>query len=69
MQLVTQVYLTTLTLWWCNFKRCCRKGSGTTNSDGASSGAGQSAWDFALTGDWDMLGLDGLAWGAGYGDS
>ena len=44
-----------------------RKGSGTKNSDGSSSGAGGSAMDFALTGAGDMLGLDGLAWGVGYG--
>ena len=44
-----------------------RKGSGTSNSDGSSSGAGGSAMDFALTGAGDMLGLDGLAWGVGYG--
>ena len=44
-----------------------RKGSGTKNADGASSGAGGSAMDFALTGAGDMLGLDGLAWGVGYG--
>ena len=46
-----------------------RKGSGTKNSDGASSGAGQSAWDFALTTDGEMLGVDGLAIGAGYGEA
>jgi len=44
-----------------------RKGSGTANSDGSSSGAGQSAMDIAVTGSGDMLGLDGLAWGTGYG--
>ena len=44
-----------------------RKGSGTSNSDGASSAAGQSAWDIALTTDGSMLGVDGLAVGAGYG--
>ena len=44
-----------------------RKGSGTKNSDGASSGAGQSAWDFALTTDGSQLGVEGLAIGAGYG--
>jgi outer membrane protein OmpU len=44
-----------------------RKGSGGKVNDGASSGAGQSAWDFALTGNGDALGVDGLAWGAGYG--
>jgi len=45
-----------------------RKGSGTSNSDGSSSGAGQGAWDFALTTDGEMLGVDGLAIGAGYGE-
>ena len=44
-----------------------RKGSGTANSDGASSGVGGSAMDFALTGAGDVIGLDGLAWGVGYG--
>ena len=44
-----------------------RKGSGTANSDGSSSGAGQSAWDVALTGSGDTMGVDGLAWGVGYG--
>ena len=46
-----------------------RKGSGTSNSDGASSGVGQGAWDFALTADGSMLGVDGLAIGAGYGEA
>lgn len=46
-----------------------RQGSGTTNADGASSGAGQSAWDFALTTDGSSLGVDGLAIGAGYGEA
>jgi hypothetical protein len=44
-----------------------RKGSGTKNADGASSGAGGSAWDVALTTDGSMLGIDGLSIGAGYG--
>jgi outer membrane protein OmpU len=51
------------------FNGAARKGSGTKNSDGASSGAGQSAWDFALTGTGDMLGVDGLSWGFGYGEA
>ena len=42
-----------------------RKGSGTSNADGASSGAGQSAWDFALTGS----PMDGMSAGAGYGEA
>ena len=50
-----------------------RKGSGTKNADGASSGAaadaGQGAWDFALTTDGSMLGVDGLAIGAGLGEA
>ncbi|MDC1186002.1 hypothetical protein N8006_03990 [Candidatus Pelagibacter ubique] len=46
-----------------------RKGSGTKNADGASSGAGQSAWDFALTTDGSMMGVDGLAIGLGYGEA
>jgi outer membrane protein OmpU len=44
-----------------------RSGSGAKNADGASSGAGQSAMDFALTGDGASMGMDGLAWGLGYG--
>jgi len=51
------------------FNGAARKGSGTSNSDGSSSGAGQSAWDFALTGSGDTMGIDGLAWGLGYGES
>jgi len=51
------------------FNGAARKGSGTSNSDGSSSGAGQSAWDFALTGSGDIIGVDGLSWGAGYGES
>ena len=50
------------------FNGAARKGSGAKNSDGSSSGAGGSAWDFALTGSGDMLGVDGLSWGAGYGE-
>jgi outer membrane protein OmpU len=46
-----------------------RSGSGTANSDGSSSAAGQGAWDFALTTDGSMLGIDGLAIGAGYGEA
>ncbi len=44
-----------------------RKGSGAKNSDGSSSAAGQGAWDVAITGSGDSLGVDGLAWGVGYG--
>ena len=50
------------------FNGAMRNGSGTKNSDGASSGAGQSAWDFALTTTGDSLGVAGLAVGAGYGE-
>jgi outer membrane protein OmpU len=46
-----------------------RRGSGTSNSDGSSSGAGNSAWDFALTGSGDTFGVEGVAWGAGYGEA
>jgi len=46
-----------------------RKGSGTSSSDGASSGAGQSAWDFALTTDGTELGVEGLTIGVGYGEA
>ena len=46
-----------------------RRGSGTANSDGSSSGAGQSAADVAITGSGDLLGVDGLAWGIGYGEA
>jgi len=45
-----------------------RKGSGTSNSDGATSGVGQGAWDFALTADGSSMGVDGLALGVGYGE-
>jgi outer membrane protein OmpU len=44
-----------------------RRGSGTQNSDGASSAAGGKAWDFALTTDGSSMDVDGLAIGAGYG--
>jgi outer membrane protein OmpU len=50
------------------FNGAARKGSATKNADGASSGAGQGAWDFALTTDGSMVGVDGLAMGAGYGE-
>ena len=46
-----------------------RKGSGTSQSDGSTSGAGQGAWDFALTTDGSLLGVDGLAIGLGYGEA
>jgi len=47
-----------------------RKGSGTKNSDGSSSGAGVgNAMDVAITTDGAMLGVDGLAVGIGYGNA
>jgi outer membrane protein OmpU len=51
------------------FNGAARRGSGTSNSDGASSAVGQGAWDFALTGTGDMIGVDGLSWGAGHGEA
>ena len=59
------------TLSGVTFNGAFRKGSGTKNSDGANSaaaGGGLGAWDFALTTDGSMLGVDGLAIGAGYGE-
>ena len=50
------------------FNGAARKGSGTKNTDGSSSAVGQGAWDFALTTDGEMLGVEGLAMGAGYGE-
>ena len=50
------------------FNGAARRGSGTANSDGSSSAAGQSAWDFALTGSGDDMGAPGLTWGLGYGE-
>jgi outer membrane protein OmpU len=46
-----------------------RKGSGAKSTDGASSGQGQNAMDIAITGAGDMFGMDGLAWGIGYGEA
>ena len=45
-----------------------RKGSGTANADGGASGVGGGAWDFALTADGSEYGVDGLAFGGGYGE-
>ena len=46
-----------------------KRGSGTSSADGASSGDGEgSGYDFALTTDGSMLGIDGLALGFGYGE-
>ena len=51
------------------FNGAARKGSGTANADGASSASGEgTSWDFALTTDGSMLGIDGLALGVGYGE-
>ena len=47
------------------FNGAARKGSGDKNADGAVSGAGQGAWDFALT----TSPLEGLSVGAGYGEA
>ena len=51
------------------FNGAYRKGSGTKNADGASSATGNGAWDFALTGSGDTMGIDGVAWGVGYGEA
>ncbi len=51
------------------FNGAVRRGSGAATADGGVSGAGQSAYDFALTGSGDMIGVDGLSWGAGYGEA
>ena len=48
------------------FNGAARKGSGTKNSDGGTSGVGQGAWDFALT---SSSLVDGLSVGAGYGEA
>jgi len=46
-----------------------RRGSGTANSDGSSSGSGEGSFmDAAITGSGDTMGVDGLAWGVGYGE-
>ena len=50
------------------FNGAMRRGSGAANTDGSSSGANGGAWDFALTGSGDMIGVDGLSWGVGYGE-
>jgi len=47
-----------------NFNAALRKGGAGSQSDGASSGAGEGAWDFAAT---TSLG-DSLAVGAGWGE-
>ena len=46
-----------------------RRGSATANADGASSGSGEGSFmDAAVTGSADVLGLEGIAWGVGYGE-
>jgi len=51
------------------FNGAMKRGSGTANTDGSSSANGEgSGWDFALTTDGSMLGIDGLALGFGYGE-
>ena len=51
-----------------NLNAAMRKGPSGANADGAGSGEGTgSGYDFALTTDGEMLGVDGLAIGAGYG--
>ena len=50
------------------FNGAMRRGSGAANSDGSSSGTNGGAWDFAITGSGDLMGVDGLSWGAGYGE-
>jgi outer membrane protein OmpU len=50
------------------FNGAFRKGASGAAADGATSGEGSgSGYDFALTGAGDMMGLEGLAWGLGYG--
>jgi outer membrane protein OmpU len=51
------------------FNGAARKGSSAKNTDGGSSAAGQGAWDFALTTDGAMMGLDGVSMGLGYGQA
>ena len=50
-----------------------RKGHGTSNSDGGSSGGsdgtGMGAYDVALTTDGSSMGVDGITMGAGYGEA
>jgi outer membrane protein OmpU len=51
------------------FNGAARKGAGGKLTDGSSGGSSMGAWDFALTGTGDMMGVDGLAWGTGYGEA
>ena len=51
-----------------NLNAAFRKGASGAAADGSTSGEGSgSGYDFALTTDGSMLGVDGLALGAGYG--
>ena len=43
-------------------------GSGAKSADGGVSGDNGGAWDFALTGAGDVIGVDGVSWGIGYGE-
>ena len=45
-----------------------RSGSGAKSADGGVSGNNGGAWDFALTGAGDVIGVDGVSWGIGYGE-
>ena len=46
-----------------------RRGSAAANSDGASSGDGAGSFmDVAITGSGDTVGVEGVAWGVGYGE-
>ena len=46
-----------------------RRGSATANGDGASSGSGEGSFmDAAITGSGDDFGVEGVAWGVGYGE-
>jgi outer membrane protein OmpU len=52
-----------------NLNASFRKGSAASQGDGASSGAGEGSYmDAAITGSGDDFGVDGLAWGVGYGE-
>jgi len=51
------------------FNGAARKGTGAKTADGGSSGAGNSAWDFALTAGDDVTRVAGLSGGLGYGEA
>ena len=51
------------------FNGAMRRGSGAKKRRRWSVRFGQSAYDFALTGSGDMFGVDGISWGAGYGEA